>query len=166
MWIFWSFLLTTSIDDNLLYSIEGYDIASVQEGEKRKIMILKDNKKIITGYIANDLDPATEIKFNAAKHNPEIKITKGDSTIQLFEGSEIYDSEGKFEFVYPGKYSTYDSAKKAPKSNNISFTGFYSSLLCKKDATVNAVNNQKPDKFAVSVNIGKKWQMMIHQSLV
>lgn len=147
----------TRIKNNLLYSIEGYDIASVQEGEKRKIMILKDNKKIITGYIANDLDPATEIKFNAAKHNPEIKITKGDSTIQLFEGSEIYDSEGKFEFVYPGKYSTYDSAKKAPKSNNISFTGFYSSLLCKKDATVNAVNNQKPDKFAVS---GQYWEEM------
>ncbi len=140
----------TRIKNNLLYSIQGYDIASVQEGDKRKIMILKDNKKIITGYIANDLDPQTEIKFNAAKFNPEIKITKGDSTIQLFEGSEIADSEGKFEFVYPGKYSTYDAAKKGSKSNNISFTGFYASVLCEKDATVDAVNKQKNDQFTVS----------------
>ena len=135
-----------------------YKIVSEEDGSKRNIEILnKDGKPIIKGWIKKDFTPDTIIEFNVAKHNPEIKITRGDSTIQLFKGSSIKDREENFSFTFPGQTNIYDFKNNKPTSSKISFTGIYSSLLCQKPATVAAVTLEKPAPF---VGSGVYWEIM------
>ena len=145
------------IADDMAYSQGDYQILSKREDDARVITISKNGKPIIEGYIKDGLDSETKIEFNVAKHNPEIKVTTGDGVIQLFEGSSIRDRHDLFEFTFPGKTSSYDYTDGTINRKNISFTGVYSSLLCKKEATVEAVTYEKPAPF---VGSGVHWQVM------
>ncbi|MBQ7287486.1 MAG: hypothetical protein IJW73_06990 [Candidatus Gastranaerophilales bacterium] len=145
------------IANSFAYAQGDYQIISRTEDDIRLISISKNSKPIIEGYIKDALDEDTKIEFNVAKHNPEIKITTGDSTIQLFEGSSIKDRNDLFKFTFPGKTSSYDYQNNTSAKRNIAFTGIYSSLLCKKPATVEAVTYEKPAPF---VGSGVHWQTM------
>ena len=127
------------------------------ENGKSVEILNKDGKSIIRGQISDNLDSDVKIEFNVAKHAPEIKITKGDSTIQLLEGSSIKDVDGQFEFTFPGVASKFDFASRGATSTNISFTGVNVSLLCEKDATFRAVTHEKPAPF---VGSGVYWERM------
>ena len=146
------------VPDKFVFEGKKYDIVSTPIENGRSIEILnKNGKAIISGEISNNLDPNTQIEFNVAKHAPEIKIIKDDSTIQLFEGSYIASTNKQFEFKYPGKYSYFDSKEKQVATNEISFKGNYASLLCKKDASVKAINDAKDVPFVVK---GKECEQM------
>lgn len=145
------------IKDNMFFSTGVYEIKSTSKGDKRNIVITKNDEPIVEGFISKKLDKNTKIEFKAAKHKPEIKLTLDDgTTIQLLEGSKIADKKGNFELRYPGKYSVYENGEKTARqvlsatASNISFKGNYTSLLCKKDATVKATNNAKDIPFITS----------------
>ncbi len=145
------------IADDLVFSNGEFLIVSKKSGDKREVEIYKKDSAIIKGFMTDELDNETEIKFNVAKHNPEIKVTKDGHTIQLFEGSYIKDRKDNFEFTFPGSFKYYDAPQKKAVTSNISFKGNYVSLLCKKDATVQATNNSKDAPF---VSAGKYWSEM------
>ena len=48
------------IDDELDYKKGEFQILSTQVGDKRQIEVLKGDKKIIKGYISDDLSPKTQ----------------------------------------------------------------------------------------------------------
>ena len=146
------------VPDKFVFEGKKYDIVSNPIENGRSIEILnKNGEAIISGKISNNIDPNTQIEFNVAKHAPEIKIIKDDSTIQLFEGSSIKSTKDKFEFTYPGKYSYFNYGENKVASDKISFKGNYASLLCKKDASLKAINDAKNVPFVVA---GKEWEKM------
>ena len=146
------------VPDKFVFEGKKYDIVSNPIENGRSIEILnKEGKSIIEGKISNNIDPNTQIEFNVAKHAPEIKIIKDDSTIQLFEGSSIENTNGEFEFKYKGKYSYFNYEENKVATNEISFKGNYASLLCKKDASVKAINDAKNVPFVVK---GKECEQM------
>ena len=133
-------------------------VRSIKEGDKRSISIVQDDKTVLEGFIKDGLSDKIKIEFKTAKHKPEAKITLEDgTTIQLLEGSRIQDRQkGLFAFQNPGKYTVLEGGQRTTKQvtpladAGLSFTGNVVSLLCKKDATVNATNDSKDLSFITS----------------
>lgn len=132
-------------------------VKSSKEGDKRNVVILQDDKIVMEGSIKDSLKNGTKIEFKTAKHKPEVKVTLDDGTsIQLLEGSRLEANDGSFELRNPGKYSVIEDGEKVTKhvlpqsTNDISFTGNITSLLCKKDATIKATNASRELPFIVS----------------
>lgn len=153
------------INDNTNYTYEevidktlhSFQVQSSKEDGKRNFMILQNGKPVLEGSIKDSLKDDVKIEFKTAKHKPEAKVTLRDgTTIQLLEGSIIKANDGSFELRNPGKYNVIEDGEKVTKrvfaknQNDISFTGNVTSLLCKKDATINATNASRNLPFIVS----------------